>query len=88
MINVRLYARASTAEQHADRAVPALESFVNERGWSIAARYIENASGARLERPELMRLLDDAEAGDVLLIESWPPASESWLLPVDMLDAV
>ncbi|HFV9210094.1 TPA: recombinase family protein [Enterobacter roggenkampii] len=70
MINVRLYARASTAEQHADRAVPALESFVNERGWSIAARYIENASGARLERPELMRLLGEAGAGDVLLVES------------------
>lgn len=70
MNNVRLYARASTAEQHADRAVTALEDFANERGWSIAARYIENASGARLERPELMRLLGEAEAGDVLLVES------------------
>ncbi|HGL4619118.1 TPA: recombinase family protein [Citrobacter koseri] len=70
MNNVRLYARASTAEQHADRALPVLESFANERGWAIAARYIENASGARLERPELMRLLDDAEAGEVLLVES------------------
>ncbi|WP_032174493.1 recombinase family protein [Escherichia coli] len=70
MNNVRLYARASTAEQHADRAVPALEDFANERGWSIAARYIENASGARLERPELMSLLGEAEAGDVLLVES------------------
>jgi DNA invertase Pin-like site-specific DNA recombinase len=35
----------------------------------IAAKYIENESGAKLARPELFRLLEDAEPGDVLLVE-------------------
>jgi DNA invertase Pin-like site-specific DNA recombinase len=35
----------------------------------IAAWYIENESGAKLARPELLRLLSDSHPGDVLLIE-------------------
>jgi len=35
----------------------------------IAARYVENESGTKLERPELMRLLGDCQPGDVLLVE-------------------
>lgn len=66
---VRAYLRASTAEQDATRATAALEAFVAERGLRIAARYIENESGAKLARPELFRLLRDAQPGDVLLIE-------------------
>jgi len=31
--------------------------------------YVENASGASLERPELTRMLSDMESGDVILIE-------------------
>jgi DNA invertase Pin-like site-specific DNA recombinase len=33
------------------------------------AWYVENESGAKLARPELFRLLADAQPGDVLLIE-------------------
>lgn len=68
--NALIYCRASTAEQHADRALGLLREFASERGWPVRAEYIENASGARLARPELMRLLDDAQAGEVLLVES------------------
>ena len=32
--------------------------------------YLENASGATADRPELLRLLKDARKGDVLLVES------------------
>ncbi|CAH0287645.1 Putative transposon Tn552 DNA-invertase bin3 [Pseudomonas koreensis] len=32
--------------------------------------YLENASGASADRPELLRLLKDARKGDVLLVES------------------
>lgn len=32
--------------------------------------YLENASGATTDRPELLRLLKDARKGDVLLVES------------------
>jgi DNA invertase Pin-like site-specific DNA recombinase len=38
-------------------------------GLSIAAWYVENESGAKLARPELFRLLADAQPGDVLMVE-------------------
>jgi DNA invertase Pin-like site-specific DNA recombinase len=40
-----------------------------ERDLSIAAWYVENESGAKLSRPELFRLLNDAQPGDILLVE-------------------
>ncbi|SDU13671.1 Site-specific DNA recombinase [Pseudomonas pohangensis] len=67
---IRAYLRASTAEQDATRASDALERFAVEHGHKIAADYIENESGARADRPELLRLLKDARKGDVLLVES------------------
>ncbi|KQT54370.1 resolvase [Aureimonas sp. Leaf454] len=66
---VRAYLRASTDEQDANRARTALHAFAEERGIRIAAYYVENESGARLDRPELFRLLADSHPGDVLLIE-------------------
>lgn len=66
---IRAYLRASTDDQDASRARADLEAFVTERGLTIAATYVENASGASLDRPELFRLLADARAGDVLLVE-------------------
>lgn len=66
---VRAYLRASTKEQDANRARADLEAFAAERGLQIAATYLENESGASLQRPELFRLLSDSRAGDVLLIE-------------------
>lgn len=67
---VRAYLRASTSEQDASRARAALEQFAAEHGQHIACEYLENESGAKADRPELMRLLKDAKKGDVLLIES------------------
>ena len=66
---VRAYLRASTDDQDANRARDQLKAFVADRGLSIAAWYVENESGAKLSRPELFRLLNDSQAGDVLLIE-------------------
>ncbi|MEP3145558.1 recombinase family protein [Qipengyuania citrea] len=66
---VRAYLRASTADQDASRARKALDAFAAERGLRIASRYTENESGAKLQRPELFRLLADCEPGDVLLVE-------------------
>ena len=63
------YLRASTSEQDANRARNTLESFVNETGQSVSAWFVENESGATLKRPELFRLLDVAQSGDVLLVE-------------------
>jgi len=66
---VRAYLRASTKDQDANRAKEDLVRFANERGLKIAATYLENESGASLDRPELFRLLADCQAGDILLIE-------------------
>jgi hypothetical protein len=68
-IFVRAYLRASTDEQDASRARAQLKHFVAERGLKIVAYYAENESGAKLARPELFRLLNDAEPGDILLVE-------------------
>ncbi|WP_082303525.1 recombinase family protein [Pseudomonas meliae] len=66
---VRAYLRASTSEQDAQRARGALDSFARERGVVICNHYAENESGARLDRPELFRLLADSRPSDVLLVE-------------------
>jgi DNA invertase Pin-like site-specific DNA recombinase len=66
---VRAYLRASTQDQDARRARADLEKFAAERGLKIAATYVENESGAKLARPELFRLLADAQPGDMLLVE-------------------
>ena len=69
-MNAHLYLRASTKDQDANRAKVSLESFAVEKGLSIVAVYAENISGTKLNRPELLNLLDTAESGDVLLVES------------------
>jgi DNA invertase Pin-like site-specific DNA recombinase len=69
-MNTHLYLRASTKDQDAHRARVALEAFAAEKGLHITGVYAENISGTKLNRPELMRLLDTAEKGDVLLVES------------------
>ncbi|KQN57248.1 serine recombinase [Serratia sp. Leaf51] len=63
------YLRASTKSQDAKRAQKRMKSFAEDTGYRIDAWYIENESGASLQRPELMRMLDEADKGDVILIE-------------------
>lgn len=63
------YLRASTAEQDAFRSKNRLKEFAALHGHRIAGWYVENASGASLNRPELTRMLADMEPGDVILIE-------------------
>lgn len=67
---IRAYLRASTGEQDPLRASKSLDSFAAQYDHKIASRYIENASGANANRLELRRLLDDAQQGDVILVES------------------
>jgi DNA invertase Pin-like site-specific DNA recombinase len=69
-MNTHLYLRASTKDQDANRARVALEKFATEKDLHITGVYAENISGTKLNRPELMRLLDTAEKGEVLLVES------------------
>lgn len=68
-MRVYAYLRASTKEQDALRAKDTLSEFAKSLKVKISAWFIENESGAKLQRPELFRLLDTAEPGDAILIE-------------------
>lgn len=68
-MRVYCYLRASTDQQDATRAKSELEDFAQSNNFRISKFFIENESGASLLRPELFRLLDIAERGDVLLCE-------------------
>jgi DNA invertase Pin-like site-specific DNA recombinase len=77
------YLQVSTKEQDALRAKNRLKAFVEDKGVRLASWYTENVSGASLQRPELLRLLDDAAPGDIILIEQVDRLSrldeECWL---------
>lgn len=66
----RIYMRASTRGQDANRARDQIITFAKQRGLIIGSFYVENESGAKLDRPELFRLLRDAQQGDILLVEA------------------
>ena len=66
-MTVRIYLRASTKDQDASRAEQLLLSLAGD---ATVALYKENASGTKLERPELNRLLDESSPNDILLVES------------------
>ena len=83
------YLRASTNDQNAKRAQDTLKNFVHDKGYRIAGWYIENESGASLQRPELLRLLEDAAIGDAIIIEQIDRLSrldeQSWFKLKEML---
>ena len=68
-MNTRIYVRASTKEQDAERALDSLRFFAVGLGHNIT-EYIENHTGTKLERPQLNKLLDESKYGDILLVES------------------
>jgi DNA invertase Pin-like site-specific DNA recombinase len=69
-MNTRIYLRASTKEQDASRAMQLLTEFCKVHKLEVADKYIENFSGTKLNRPQLNKLLDDSEHGEILLVES------------------
>jgi DNA invertase Pin-like site-specific DNA recombinase len=66
-MTVRIYLRASTKDQDANRAEQLLLSLAGD---ATVVVYKENVSGTKLERPELNRLLDESSPNDILLVES------------------
>ena len=69
MATVRIYVRASTKDQNAERALVDLIKFSKSYSKKNES-YIENFSGTKLDRPQLTKLLDVAKQGDILLVES------------------
>lgn len=69
-MKAHIYLRASSKDQDANRARGELQFFAESLGLQVVSIYSENFTGTKLQRPELMRLLAQAEPGDVLLVES------------------
>lgn len=64
----RLYLRVSTAEQDLTRQ-SGIEHEARQAGYYIAGIYREKASGARADRPELLRMIADLQPGEVVIAE-------------------
>ena len=64
----RVYLRVSTDEQDLARQ-EAIVAGARAAGFYVAAVYREKASGARPDRPELLRMVDDLQPGEVVIAE-------------------
>ncbi|WP_456239091.1 recombinase family protein [Rhizobium alarense] len=64
----RVYIRVSTDEQDLRRQ-DAIIAEAQAAGYYVAAVYREKASGARADRPELLRMIEDLQAGEVVIAE-------------------
>lgn len=64
----RVYLRVSTEEQDLERQ-EAIVAGARAAGYYVAAVYREKASGARPDRPELIRMIEDLQPGEVVLAE-------------------
>lgn len=64
----RVYLRVSTEEQDLSRQ-EAIVFGARAAGYYVAAVYREKASGARPDRPELLRMVEDLQPGEVVLAE-------------------
>lgn len=64
----RIYLRVSTDEQDLSRQAD-IEHSTRSAGYYVAGIYREKASGARADRPELLRMIADLQPGDVVVAE-------------------
>ncbi|EFA1426542.1 recombinase family protein, partial [Escherichia coli] len=64
----RIYLRVSTDEQDLTRQNEIIENARNN-GFYVAGIYKEKASGARADRPELQRMIDDLQLDEVVIAE-------------------
>ena len=75
----RVYLRVSTDEQDLTRQNSIIET-ARSAGFYIAGTYKEKASGARADRPELLRLIEDLQPGEIVIAEKLDRISR---LPLD-----
>lgn len=64
----RIYLRVSTDEQNLNRQEE-IEKGARASGYYVAGVYREKASGARADRPELLRMIADLQSGEVVIAE-------------------
>ena len=68
MKNARIYLRVSTDTQDLERQERIIKD-ARGAGYYVAGVYREKASGARADRPELLRMIDHLQPGDVVIAE-------------------
>lgn len=64
----RIYMRVSTDAQDLARQ-ESLVAAARDAGYYVAGVYREKASGARADRPELLRMIEDLQPGEVVVAE-------------------
>lgn len=64
----RVYLRVSTEDQDLRRQ-EAIVADAKNAGYYVAGVYREKASGARTDRPELLRMVEDLQPGEVVIAE-------------------
>ncbi|HHC7370533.1 TPA: recombinase family protein [Vibrio parahaemolyticus] len=68
MKNARIYLRVSSDSQDLERQEGIIQD-ARAAGYYVAGVYREKASGARADRPELLRMIEDLQPGDVVIAE-------------------
>jgi|WetSurSiteA1Bulk_404760.scaffolds.fasta_scaffold28044_1 DNA invertase Pin-like site-specific DNA recombinase len=66
-----IYARVSTDEQDESLQLTALQEFVLQRGWELKATYVDHGVSSRSVRPELERMMKDANKRRFDVIAVW-----------------
>ena len=64
----RVYLRVSTDAQDLERQEEIITT-AKDAGYYVAGVYREKASGARADRPELLRMIADLQPGEVVIAE-------------------
>ncbi len=80
----RIYLRVSTDQQDLARQVD-IENSSRAAGYYIAGIYREKASGARADRPELLRMISDLQVGEVVIAEKMDRISRLPLAEAEQL---
>jgi len=86
----RIYLRVSTEEQDLSRQAAIVDN-TRAAGYYVAGIYREKASGARADRPELLRMIADLQPGEIVVAEkidriSRLPLAEAELLVASIRD--
>jgi len=67
-----LYARVSTTDQDCAMQLDDMRGYAERRGWRLYAEYVDTGwSGAKRDRPQLTRLMKDAQARRFDVVLCW-----------------
>jgi len=82
----RIYLRVSTQAQDLQRQESIIDA-ARADGYYVAGVYREKASGARADRPELLRMIDDLQPGEIVVAEKMDRISRLPLADAERLIA-